>query len=66
MEIQIHTNGKISSMSGSESGARQRPHSCCPSAAPAGFDSGPSFIILNLAVGGSWPGSPAASTPFPS
>jgi beta-glucanase (GH16 family) len=29
------------------------------------FDSGPSFIILNLAVGGSWPGSPNASTPFP-
>jgi beta-glucanase (GH16 family) len=30
------------------------------------FDSGPSFIILNLAVGGSWPGSPVTSTPFPS
>jgi beta-glucanase (GH16 family) len=30
------------------------------------FDAGPSFIILNLAVGGSWPGSPNASTPFPS
>jgi beta-glucanase (GH16 family) len=30
------------------------------------FDSGPSFIILNLAVGGSWPGSPTSSTPFPS
>ena len=30
------------------------------------FDSGPSFIILNLAVGGSWPGSPDAGTPFPS
>jgi beta-glucanase (GH16 family) len=30
------------------------------------FDSGPSFLILNLAVGGSWPGSPGASTPFPS
>lgn len=30
------------------------------------FDSGPSFIILNLAVGGSWPGSPNSSTPFPS
>jgi len=29
------------------------------------FDSGPSFIILNLAVGGSWPGSPDTSTPFP-
>ena len=30
------------------------------------FDTGSSFIILNLAVGGSWPGSPAAATPFPS
>jgi len=30
------------------------------------FDSGPSFIILNLAVGGDWPGSPVASTQFPS
>jgi beta-glucanase (GH16 family) len=30
------------------------------------FNSGPSFIILNLAVGGSWPGNPTSSTPFPS
>jgi beta-glucanase (GH16 family) len=30
------------------------------------FDSGPNFIILNLAIGGDWPGSPDASTPFPS
>lgn len=31
------------------------------------FDAGQSnFIILNLAVGGSWPGSPNSSTPFPS
>ncbi|HUK47404.1 MAG TPA: family 16 glycosylhydrolase [Terriglobales bacterium] len=31
------------------------------------FDSGQSnFIILNLAIGGSWPGSPNSSTPFPS
>jgi beta-glucanase (GH16 family) len=30
------------------------------------FDSGPGFIILNLAVGGDWPGSPDAGTPFPS
>ena len=28
-------------------------------------DTGPFFIILNLAVGGSWPGSPDATTPFP-
>lgn len=31
------------------------------------FDSGQgNFIILNLAIGGSWPGSPDLSTPFPS
>ena len=31
------------------------------------FDAGQSsFIILNLAVGGDWPGSPNSSTPFPS
>jgi len=31
------------------------------------FDAGQSnFIILNLAIGGSWPGAPNASTPFPS
>ncbi len=31
------------------------------------FDDGQSnFIILNLAIGGSWPGSPNSSTPFPS
>jgi len=31
------------------------------------FDSGQSnFIILNLAIGGGYPGSPDSSTPFPS
>ena len=30
------------------------------------FDSGPEFMLLNLAVGGSWPGSPNATTVFPS
>jgi len=30
------------------------------------FDSGQAnFVILNLAVGGSWPGSPNSNTPFP-
>ncbi len=29
------------------------------------FDAGPSFLILNLAVGGQWPGSPSATTTFP-
>jgi beta-glucanase (GH16 family) len=30
------------------------------------FDAGPQFVILNLAVGGDWPGSPNATTVFPS
>ncbi|HKW18839.1 MAG TPA: family 16 glycosylhydrolase [Terriglobales bacterium] len=30
------------------------------------FDSGNNFIILNLAIGGSWPGPPDSTTPFPS
>jgi beta-glucanase (GH16 family) len=30
------------------------------------FDQGPQFILLNLAVGGSWPGSPNGTTVFPS
>jgi beta-glucanase (GH16 family) len=30
------------------------------------FEQGPNFIILNLAIGGSWPGAPDNTTPFPS
>ena len=30
------------------------------------FDQGPMFIILNLAVGGDWPGNPDSTTVFPS
>lgn len=29
------------------------------------FDSGPQFVLLNLAVGGDWPGSPDGTTVFP-
>ena len=29
------------------------------------FDVGPQFLILNLAIGGSWPGNPDATTVFP-
>jgi beta-glucanase (GH16 family) len=29
------------------------------------FDAGPQFVILNLAVGGDWPGGPDATTVFP-
>lgn len=30
------------------------------------FDQGPMFVLLNLAVGGDWPGSPDSTTAFPS
>ncbi len=30
------------------------------------FDNGPNFLILNLAIGGDYPGSPDDTTPFPS
>jgi len=30
------------------------------------FDNGPNFLIMNLAVGGDYPGAPNSSTPFPS
>jgi beta-glucanase (GH16 family) len=30
------------------------------------FDQGPQFVILNLAVGGTWPGNPDTTTVFPS
>ncbi len=39
-----------------------------PASLPAGTSwvyNGPEFILLNLAVGGPWPGSPDASTVFP-
>lgn len=29
------------------------------------FDNGPAFLILNMAVGGAWPGPPDSSTQFP-
>jgi beta-glucanase (GH16 family) len=29
------------------------------------FDAGPQFVILNLAIGGSWPGNPDSTTVFP-
>ena len=32
----------------------------------SGIPNEPMYLIANLAVGGSWPGSPDASTPFPS
>lgn len=32
---------------------------------PWPFDAGPQFIILNLAIGGDWPGNPDATTAFP-
>jgi beta-glucanase (GH16 family) len=46
-----------------------KPYETFTAATQAGtwpFDQGPQFIILNLAVGGSWPGNPDATTVFPS
>lgn len=44
-------------------------HSLTPAALPAGskwvFDDTPFFLLLNLAVGGKWPGYPDATTRFP-
>jgi beta-glucanase (GH16 family) len=44
-------------------------HSLTPSNLPAGkawvFDDTPYFLLLNLAVGGKWPGYPDATTQFP-
>jgi beta-glucanase (GH16 family) len=37
-----------------------------PGAGTWPFDQGPQFILLNLAVGGSWPGNVDATTVFPS
>jgi beta-glucanase (GH16 family) len=39
--------------------------SSVPPAAEWVFDAEPFYLILNLAVGGSWPGNPDASTVFP-
>ncbi|HEY4959541.1 MAG TPA: glycoside hydrolase family 16 protein [Terriglobales bacterium] len=36
-----------------------------PSGSPWPFDSQPFFMLLNLAVGGDWPGDPDATTQFP-
>jgi beta-glucanase (GH16 family) len=44
-------------------------HSLTPADLPAGapwvFDHAPFFLLLNLAVGGAWPGYPDATTVFP-
>ena len=44
-------------------------HTCTPATLPAGskwvFDNAPFFLLINLAVGGHWPGYPDATTRFP-
>jgi beta-glucanase (GH16 family) len=44
-------------------------HTCTPASLPAGtkwvFDNGPFYLLLNLAIGGHWPGYPDATTTFP-
>jgi beta-glucanase (GH16 family) len=44
-------------------------HTRTPKTLPAGtrwvFDDGPFYVLMNLAVGGDWPGSPDSTTVFP-
>ena len=49
-----------------------RPQDAAPGRTPADIGSGntwvfdqPFFIMLNFAVGGTWPGNPDGTTPFP-
>jgi beta-glucanase (GH16 family) len=64
----IWSKGQIQYYVDSPTGPGQ-PYETFKSTTQAGtwpFDQGPQFIIMNLAVGGTWPGSPNATTVFPS
>jgi beta-glucanase (GH16 family) len=65
----IWSKGQIQYYIDSPTGPGQPYETFTPSSSgmtPWPFDQGPQFIILNLAVGGSWPGSPDSTTVFPS
>jgi beta-glucanase (GH16 family) len=65
----IWTKGQVQYYVDSPTGPGQPYETFTPSTPGGGtwpFDQGPQFIILNLAVGGDWPGSPNSSTVFPS
>jgi beta-glucanase (GH16 family) len=67
----IWTKGQVQYYIDSPTGSGQ-PYETFTTTNPGGgtwpFDQGPQFILLNLAVGGSWPGNPsaAAGSVFPS
>jgi beta-glucanase (GH16 family) len=65
----IWTKGQIQYYVDSPTGPGQPYETFTPTSPGGGawpFDQGPQFIILNLAVGGTWPGYPSATTVFPS
>ncbi len=65
----IWSKGQIQYYIDSPTGPGQPYETFTPTSPGGGtwpFDQGPQFIILNLAVGGSWPGNPDATTVFPS
>jgi beta-glucanase (GH16 family) len=65
----IWTKGQIQYYVDSPTGPGQPYETFTPTTPGGGtwpFDQGPQFILLNLAVGGSWPGNPNSTTVFPS
>jgi beta-glucanase (GH16 family) len=64
----IWSKGQVQYYVDSPTGAGQPYETFTPStmAGTWPFDQGPQFVILNLAVGGDWPGSPDSTTVFPS
>ena len=62
----IWTKGQIEYYIDSPSNIYETFTTTSPGVGTWPFDQGPQFILLNLAVGGSWPGSPDSTTVFPS
>jgi len=62
----IWTKGQIQYYVDSPSNIYENFTTANPGVGTWPFDQGPQFILLNLAVGGSWPGSPDSTTVFPS
>ncbi len=65
----IWTKGQVQYYIDSPTGANQPYETFTTTNPGAGtwpFDQGPMFIILNLAVGGTWPGNPNNASVFPS
>jgi beta-glucanase (GH16 family) len=65
----IWTKGQVQYYVDSPTGPGQPYETFTPANFSGGtwpFDQGPQFILLNLAVGGSWPGNPDSTSVFPS